>query len=217
MNKTNKIIYIYISAIVILLVLIIGVTFAFFVTTGGEKAFSSDTATVDLELNIYPRSSGMENPLIPQKTSSIGSAVEGTTNGSCVDNNGNTVCQVYEIVVENKSNIPIDLNGVMRLKADTIDDLRWGLGTGINEGFSAEKTYDKTETDLINPNSSELQKITLKENDNTNNAGDDTAKFYVVIYLEENEQNQSATNVGDFSGEVEFYSADGGISANFSS
>lgn len=215
MNKTNKIIYIYISAIVILLVLIIGVTFAYFATSGNKINFDGNTATVDLELNVYPRSSGMENPLIPQKTSSIGSAVEGTAKGSCIDNNGNTVCQVYEIVVENKSNIQIDLNGEIRLLAATIDDLRWGLGTGINEGFSADKTYAKTETDLVNPSVNELQKITLKEKDNIDNDGEDTAKFYVVIYLEELDKSQAGTNTGNFSGEVEFYSADGGISAKF--
>lgn len=213
MDKTNKIIYIYISIIVILLVLIVGVTFAYFVAKGEEVGFDGNTATVGLELSVNRVSSRWDQPLMPQNTDTIASAVIGTNNESCVDSNGNTVCQVYEIVIENKSNISIDLTGEIRLKADTIADLRWGLGDSATTGFSPDKTYSKDTTDLIGPSDdSELQKITLAEKDDINDAN--IAKFYVVIYLPDV---QTGTNTGEFTGEVEFYSADGGIKATFES
>lgn len=219
MNKTNKIIYLYIFGIVILIVAIIGMTYAYFTASSSNSNISGGTAKLELELNIYPKSDGIENPLIPQKKSSIGSAVIGNENGSCVDNNGNTVCQVYEIVVENKGETDLILNGTMTLVADTIDDLRWGLGTGVKEGFSENKTYDKLKTDLIDPVTDELQSITLQKKDNIVGSGDDTAKFYVVIFLEEKDQNQTGTNIGEFHGEVEFYAVngEGGVKATFTS
>lgn len=218
MKKLDKIMYIYIFGIVVLLLLIVGTTFAFFtaIAESGPGKITGSTATMGLNLSVFPKSDGINNPLVPQETSSIADAVIGTENGSCVDDNNNTVCQVYEIVIENTGDTSISLNGTISFVAPTVEDLKWGLGTSATSGFSSSNTYAKTETDLIGPGVNDLQSISLEASDNVSGSGDDTAKFYIVVYIEERSINQSSTNYGDFTGTVTFNAASGnGVSATF--
>lgn len=220
MKKLNRIIYVYIFGIILLLVLIVGVTVAFFVSAAnvGGNNIGGVTANVSLNLRVSPLSAGINNPLIPQLSDTIQEAVVGTSNGSCVDDNNNTVCQVYEIIVENTGDTALTVNGTITFLADTISDLKWGLGTSATTGFSAQNTYSKTETDLIGPGIADLQEIDLEANDNVSNSGNDMAKFYIVVYIEEKNADQSSENTGSFSATVSFDAAGGnGISATFAS
>ena len=221
MRKIDKTMLIFLIGILTLIIAIAGATFAFFSVVVDEATgdkITGTTASMDLDLSIVSKSAGFDNPLIPQKTDAIASAVVGTSNGSCVDDNGNTVCQVYEIVIKNLGSDAVNITGSLVLNASTISDLKWGLGTSATEGFSPNKIYEKTENDLINPDTAGMQTITLQPNDGVNNSGLDMKKFYIVIYIEETGENQTSTNTGSFQGTVTFSASGGsGVSATFSS
>lgn len=214
-NKKNVLIFLG-AGVLTLIAAIVGTTFAFFAITISGGSFTGGTASVGLKLTITPKSSGIENPLIPQETSAIANAVIGTNNGSCVDENGNTVCQVYEIMLENTGEAGAIVNVMLNLTTEGIQNLKWGIGTGPTTGFSSSKIYELTETDLVSPDVLGLQSITLKPKDNLVASGEDTAMFYIVIYIEEINSDQSSLDVGDFTGTVTVNAANGkGITATF--
>lgn len=218
MKKTDKVFVFLGIGIITLIIAIIGTTFAFFSVTIRNDAFTGTTATMGLKLTITPKSAGFDNPLIPQKTSAIANAITGTDNGSCVDANGNTVCQVYEIMIENTGDAGNIITASLNLQAETIADLKWGIGTTATTGFSSNKIYEITETDLIGPSVTGMQQLTLKANDNVAKQGEDTAIFYVVIYIEETNNEQSGNNRGTFTGTVNIEAAGGnGVTATFTS
>jgi hypothetical protein len=220
MKNINKVIIYTIIGVLILIVTVIGVSFAFFtVTTDTDRTnISGDTGNTELKLTVTAKSSGLNNLLIPQPSSTIDVAVVGTNGESCVDGAGNTVCQVYEIIIENTGDIPTSVNGILNFDADTMENLKWGLGSSSISGFSADKTYSKTETDLIGPGVEGLQDLTLEANDNVSKSGNDTAIFYIVVYIEETNTNQAESNTGKFTGTITFETAGKNkISANFGS
>ena len=94
---------IFLIGILTLIIAIAGATFAFFSVVVDEATgdkITGTTASMDLDLSIVSKSAGFDNPLIPQKTDAIASAVVGTSNGSCVDDNGNTVYMLRRFMID---------------------------------------------------------------------------------------------------------------------
>lgn len=132
--------------------------------------------------------------LVPQlavsgTTNVLQKAVTGATGqGSCVDENGNTVCKVYTITVKNNTSTKYYVNGTLALTAASMPNLKWAKGTSATEGFSGTgTTYEKTDTVLAS--SVELD-------------GGASASYYVVIWI--NETGDVQNDSGSFSGTVNF-------------
>ena len=210
MNKNVIKLILYSIGVFVFGMLIAGGTYSYFSASNVEKTFTSNTGKIGLNITVNALSKeASTKPLIPQKTSSIGNAVKGEENGSCLDELGNAVCKVYEITVENTSSNPLEVSGRLEIVASTIPDLKWGKGTGATTGFSSTSVYALTETDLIDPKTAGLQTIVL--------AANGTQKYYIVVFLEETNFEQSTTNYGSFTGTVTFETTGGvGTVAKFS-
>ena len=80
---------------------IVGYTYSFFQAEDKDTGTITGTvASVSLSIQVNKLApDGAEKGLVPQLDSAITSAVVGTQ-GNCVDDNNNTVCQVYEAVVK---------------------------------------------------------------------------------------------------------------------
>ena len=134
--------------------------------------------------------------------------VTGTDSKSCIDANGNTVCQVYQVTVTNGSkDIGINVKGTMNLTS-TGKNMKWQVLTDATTVNTSATTVPQGENGTIVAN----QALTASG----------THDFYLVIWLDETNAKQDADDAGKtFSGTVTFNgvnsdgSASTGITAKF--
>ena len=173
-----------IIAMLTLIVAIVGATFAYFsLQASDENTVKGNAAKVGLSLEVRKVSVDASGDLIPLDETLLEKAIAGdsaTENQMCVDKNGNTVCQVYELKVTNEGTAATAVNGSLTLTAETITNLKWQIMTDQNTPVTDSgqfKTTDDTE---------------IAKND-TIEANPGTKSYYIMIWIDEteNEQNDS--------------------------
>lgn len=103
-----------------LVVAIIGATFAYFTATGSNNnVITGNMATIQFGLNVTKVTHVDETNggMIPMSNNMVEAAVSNSTanGGTCVDNNGNAVCQIYKIDVNNTGTASLFLDGYVSL------------------------------------------------------------------------------------------------------
>lgn len=197
-----------IIAMLTLIVAIVGATFAYFsLQASDENTVKGNAAKVGLSLEVRKVSVDASGDLIPLDETLLEKAIAGdsaTENQMCVDKNGNTVCQVYELKVTNEGTAATAVNGSLTLTAETITNLKWQIMTDQNTPVMDSgqfKTTDDTE---------------IAKND-TIEANPGSKTYYVMIWIDETENDQNDSDTGAFTGVVSFTSADGsGVTGTFS-
>ncbi len=128
-----------------------------------------------------------------------------TSSKMCVDKNGNTVCQVYQITVTNNGTATAVVNGTLNITGTTFANLKWQLLNGTeSSSLSTTTTYNPIATTTLDTGAS----LTA--------SGSKT--YFVMIWISNLSSDQSSDDTGSFTGSVTFNSADGaGVSATFSS
>lgn len=210
MENNGKGIFYGVIGVATLIVAIIGATFAYFSATAENTGvITGNAARAGLDLQVRKVSTDAAGDLIPLNDADVAKGLAGdsaTSNKKCVDKNGNTVCQIYEIKVTNSGSSSVVLKGNMTLSATTFQNLKWQLLTGNEEAsIATNSTY--------NPSS----KTELVASETLSSSG--SKKYYVMIWISNKEADQSSQDTGTFTGTVKFDSADGrtGVSASFSS
>ena len=156
------IIYIVV-AILTLVVAVVGATFAYFMATQtNTTSLTGNAATINFGLKVErDESTDQTNGgLIPMSNTMVEQAVKHSK--ACVDDNGNSVCQIYKITLTNESSASMFLDGYVTLTNTTetgtsTDDttakttMRWAqvfktgstYSTGGTTGLNAdtEKTF----------------------------------------------------------------------------
>ena len=123
MNTNNKRgIFYGVIGIATLMVAIIGATFAYFTATAtaGNNVITGNMATItfDLVVTKVTHVDETKGGMIPMSNNMVEAAViQGTGNAAqtCVDDNGNAVCQVYKVVVSNTGSASLFLDGYITL------------------------------------------------------------------------------------------------------
>ena len=117
-RKKENIIYMVIG-IMTLMVATIGATFAYFTATQSNNAtIKGNMATITFDLNVTKKTTVDETKggLIPMTNSMVEKAVtNASTKGICVDDNGNAVCQIYKITVNNTGTASMFVDGYVTL------------------------------------------------------------------------------------------------------
>ena len=161
--KDKKKIRYAIIGIIVLLITITSSTYAYFaISASNSTAINGVAANVGLVLNvkkITPETSGVDT-LIPQLESALGTAISNTY--KCIDDNNNTVCQVYRARLTNNGNATVRVKGTIAFSnINNIPHLKWKLienatSIGTNTGTTASTAATKfiTET-TINANQTE--------------------------------------------------------------
>ena len=201
-NNNGKGIFYGVIGVATLVVAIIGATFAYFTATAtNDTVIAGNAATTGLNLEVTKISTQASGGLIPMSDEDLQKGVTGEGN-SCVDANGNTVCQVYSIHVTNTGNSTAVLTGTLSLSASTYQNLKW-----------AELT-DATTVDGENPkNASTVTSLVPS----VSLDGSADATYYIVIWISETGADQSSIDTGSFTGTVTFNTAGGdGVTATFS-
>lgn len=196
-----------IIAMLTLIVAIVGATFAYFsLQASDENTVKGNAAKVGLSLEVRKVSVDASGDLVPLDELLLDKAIAGDTateNQMCVDKNGNTVCQVYELKVTNEGTAATAVNGTLTLTAETITNLKWQIMTDQDTPVMDSgqfKTTDDTE---------------VAKND-TIEANPGTKSYYIMIWIDETENDQNDSDTGAFTGVVSFTSADGsGVTGTF--
>lgn len=197
-----------IIAMLTLIVAIVGATFAYFsLQASDENTVKGNAAQVGLSLEVRKVSVDATGDLVPLDELLLEKAIKGdseTGSQMCVDKNGNTVCQVYEVKVTNEGTAATAVNGTLTLTAETITNLKWQIMTDQDTPVTDSgqfKTTDDTE---------------IAKND-TVEANPGTKSYYIMIWIDEIEEDQNDSDTGAFTGVVSFTSADGsGVTGTFS-
>ena len=208
MENNGKGIFYGVIGVATLIVAIIGATFAFFAAGASNNTVAGNTATVGLNLAVTKVSDDKAAGLIPQPYAGLDSAVVGTTGQSCVDGNGNSVCQVYKIEVSTTSASTIVVDGTFTLTAAGLTNLKWAELTGV----TSDELTDAT------AGTANATSTTTLQSDYSLTSSTPLTK-YVVVWLEETTTDQSAEMAKGFTGVVSFTSGDGstGVTSTFTS
>ena len=202
MENNGKGIFYGVIGVATLIVAIIGATFAYFTATASnDTTIAGNAASVGLKLDVVHISTAANKGLVPQKEAALSSAMKGvnTTPGAddaCVDANGNTVCQVYKITVQNTGTAESKLNGTLDLTKGSITNLKWAI---VND-------FDSNPTTQTPSGNSLGESVTL--------SASASQEYYIVIWI--NETGAEQTDSGSFTGTVAFNAADGsGVTSTF--
>ena len=202
MERKGQGIFYGVIGVATLIVAIIGATFAYFTATASnETTIQGNAASVGLTLSVEKVSHG-DKGLVPQLETALSSAMKGmdsagTGEDSCIDGNGNTVCQVYKITVGNTGTAEAKLTGTLDLTEGSVTNLKWATVTGWGSEPTAEGAKD--DNNLV-------ENVTI--------SGSGSKEYYVVIWIEETKDAQSDS--GSFTGTVAFNAADGsGVTSTF--
>lgn len=211
--------------ILTLIVSVVGATYAFFsISTATNNAITGKAATADLDLNIIrvvPTKEDWNHSnkvIIPQLSSDIGTAMN-----SCIDANGDVVCQVYQIKVTNQGSAQVVVDGDITFTGtQNMPNLKWKIyesnteltGTNISTLVSQEPTKTITEAAKVKF----TQNVTLTPINNTGNS-----KYYYAVLWIESVINPDGTpgiqtDHGTYKASVSFNSSNGiGVTSTFTS
>ena len=133
-NKGRGIFY-GVIGVATLVVAIIGATFAYFTATvssnGNEITGNAASVSFGLTVTRAETTDQTNGGLIPMSNSMVQSAVyvggkpsvgAGANNIACVDDNGNSVCQIYRVTVTNTSSAALFLDGYVSLHGGLATD-----------------------------------------------------------------------------------------------
>ena len=219
-NRKGPGVFYAVIGVATLVVAIIGATFAYFSVTlnSADNAVNGTTgqgAADKLTLEVTPKTE-TTGKLIPLKNATqMGTALT----KSCVDDNHNTVCRVYEVKVTNAGDNSVRLKGTLNLTGST--NMKWKLITAANS--------DNASATVNGLGVSEIVGNVLVGNV----APDNVADYFLVVWLEETGNQQDAAEANEttgvtaeantaFTGKVTFDAVDaagnptvGGLTATF--
>lgn len=220
-NRKGTGVFYAVVGVATLVVAIIGATFAYFSATAtNNDTIVGGTATgnnIALAVTpIAPVTKGRTENMIPMLEDNLQDGLTGTSGKSCIDSNGNTVCQVYKVTVTN--------NGATAVKLDATLNLTTAKGTG--EGTGANMKWQ-----LIQDATTEGSVGTMKSQGTAELFADDLSlaaganqEYYIVVWLLETGGAQDSSDAGiNYTGTVTVNAvgADGnsttGLTASFSS
>lgn len=213
MENNGRGIFYGVIGVATLIVAIIGATFAYFSASATNDSDVTGTTASGASLAVAitrVSDTATSKNMVPMLSSDLQKGVTGTDTKSCIDANGNTVCQVYKITVSNGSaDIGLNVKGTMNLTS-TAKNMKWQVLTDATTVKAGATTVAQGTEGVITDN----QALTANG----------SADLYLVVWLDETNAAQDADDAGkNFTGTVTFNgvnsdgSASTGITAKFNS
>ena len=217
-----------------LVVAIIGATFAYFSASASDNTnITGNTAQaggVNLEItpvtatgtNMVPLNLlGDDMKTAPTTGDQFADAIGATKGASCVDSNGNNVCQVYSIKVSNQSTTStIQVRGTLNLASEATN-MKWQLltnATSTERAAFATIVGTGTAGDItVGGNTGGTGAVAASQT----LAANADATYYVLVWLEETGSAQEGADANKtFKGTVNFEAVDAqghtsGLTASF--
>ena len=180
---------------IVVMIGMIGFTYSFFAAeiSSGSGEITGEVATPELNITVQkvaPVSPNANKKLVPQLDSAITKAVVGTQ-GKCVDDNINAVCQVYKVTLKNVGASSIYVDGVVELNNGNNPNLKWARVSG-----DGTNSVEPTVIDGIKA----AEETTLTINELYTKG--QTKEYYIVIWI--SETGYAQMDRGTFTGTVRF-------------
>lgn len=125
-----------------LMVAVMGATFAYFTATANNATvIKGNMATIDFDLSVAKVTDADDEKggLIPMSNNMMEQAISNaSTKGVCIDDNGNAVCQIYKITINNTSSASMFVDGYVTLRDGS------GTPTDLPTGFTYIKGTETT-------------------------------------------------------------------------
>lgn len=227
-NDRTKI-QLLITLILILFFTTTGATYAYFaISAENTGTITGTAATVNLTLSVekvFPTSISTNTGVMVPQLSTSGSAnspLSTALKNGCVDGNSNIVCQVYKIDIQNVGGTATQVvdgrvdfysnTGMTTDVSPTMPNLKWKLISSVNTttpansslGTAADLSADATGTDNIFAND-----VTLVKNSNV-------APYYMIVWINETNNNQTVDVGKSFYAKISFNSSNGiGVTSTF--
>lgn len=210
-NRKGTGVFYAVVGVATLVVAIIGATFAYFSASATNdtdvKGSTASGASLAIAVTKVSDEANAKN-MIPMLSTDLQKGVTGTSSKSCIDANGNTVCQVYKVTVTNGSaDIGINVKGTMNLTSNA-KNMKWQVLTDATTVDTKATAVAQGTEGVIVAN----QALTASG----------THDFYLVIWLDETNKPQDTDDAGKtFNGTIIFNgvnsdgSASTGITAKF--
>ncbi len=227
-KKIDKKLGVLIIAVAVLIVSVTGSTFAYFalsVSTNTDQQITGETAAGGsgaLSLTVTPSTLGgtssgatKSNKYVPQLAGALNTAIG--DNYKCVDANGNTVCSVYTITIQNTGTAQVVVNGTINFTSYNPTNVRWKRiqsassvgtvagGAGAAAGIlAANQDNDLTTgTQCTAAVATGCTDVTL--------AANASETYYIVVWLDEISEDQSSVDAAKtFTANVTFNAKGGG-------
>ena len=233
-NRKGPGIFYAVVGVATLVVAIIGATFAYFSASASDNTnITGNTAQaggVNLEItpvtttgtNMVPLNLlGDDMKTAPTTGDQFADAIGATKGASCVDSNGNNVCQVYSIKVSNQSTTStIQVRGTLNLASEATN-MKWQLltnATSTERAAFATIVGTGTAGDItVGGNTGGTGAAAASQT----LAANADATYFVLVWLEETGSAQEAADANKtFKGTVNFEAVDAqgntsGLTASF--
>ena len=196
--------------VILLLVFVVGGTFAYFFGTASNNIFTGNMGNVKLTLTVtkvLPTTNGVDDILVTNI-----SELPSGLNNKCVDNYGEyALCQLYKVNLANATDgINTNVQGSVAFNNATTPNLSWIL---LGNSYSSSTNYTSAMLgDNFNTSSSNytnfVDSYLLETGSNID--------FYILVWINETDGEQN--DEGTYSGSVRFIDSNGdGVTATFSS
>lgn len=217
-NKDNdsKKIFTVLIMIFTLMVCTTGATYAYFAISATNGVATGTAATVGINLSVTKVTPDTDKwdastkVMVPQLDAGLGTAMNSTN--KCVDGNGNVVCQVYKITVENTSTSAVRLRGAIYFTLGTdavFTNLYWRKVTnantlGTNTIYKYSTNVNTNSATAETANATLVSDLALDPNNNVAGSGTDYTEYYVLIWIRETNSDQRNTDKGTWVMSVDF-------------
>ena len=224
-NEKKKIIkfQLTITLILTLIVCITSATYAYYsVSDTNNNTITGNMATVNLSLSVEKilptTNSNNTGVMVPQLSNN--NALESALKGGCVDGNTNIACQVYKIIIENRGGSATQVvNGYTYFYSDAaltqdvataIPNLKWRLVDTVNEITPNQSVLGNNSNNPANANGENklVSNLTMTTNS--------IHTYYMIVWVNETNEDQPIDVNKEFYGKIEFESSNGsGVTAVF--
>ena len=203
-NKSQKASLVYaILGVAVLIVAVAGSTFAYFTAQAtADEEISGEALDIALGVTLAPVSAtGTKGSgLIPifdgsvakdDEDNTVTSQLQNAANATnqCVDKNGYTVCQVYEISITNTGTDSTTVDVTVNIDKKQLSNLKWANMTDLK---TVGTTHDITSGD----DAIVIEDVALTKD----NTAANPVKKYIMVYV--NNTGTAQTDKGDFTGRV---------------
>lgn len=230
-NSKGRGIFLGVVSVATLIVAIIGATFAWFSASvgSGENDVNLTAYQFDAKLTVervFPTAENASRKIIPfvpdkvlregqeNETNNMNYALNEATN-KCVDSSGYLVCSLYKITVTNNGSDAIELDGTVTTMETTPTEPEKGTTLTANGALKAQiisyaggkytYAHDLSKA-LALPNKGESGKLIMDPATLTVGAtpGANTAELYVLVWLNDSNENQSSMMGASYKGQFIF-------------
>ena len=185
--------------LIIFMILVTGTTYSYLAYNyQNDSVIKGQVVSVNVDLSVE-LVVGSNKGMVPMKDEGLADALKGTGGESaCVDANGNLSCQVYKITLTNKGSKIKNLKGIISLYNKDDDSyyshLKWRELSNETTVKSDSKIHGMT-------NSTLMAGLTLSSGE--------TKDYYIAVYVQESDYDQTYDDAGRFSGTVTVKSVNG--------